>query len=54
MIVEFGNDHDMVNAVYFDLKGMPINIKGYRIDPNTGDVLNNRTLKKMFGIDDLD
>jgi len=54
LIVEFGNDHDMVKSVYYDLNGQPINIKGYRIDPVTGDVLHNRTLKLMFAARTLD
>lgn len=54
LIVEFGNDHDMDKSVYYDLNGQPINIKGYRIDPVTGDVLHNRTLNLMFPAESLD
>jgi hypothetical protein len=43
LIVEFGNDHDMAKEVYYDLKGQPISIRGYRVDPNTGSIINNKT-----------
>ena len=52
--MEFGNDHDMAKEVYYDLKGAPISIKGYRVDPASGNIINNRTGQKFFGADELD
>lgn len=37
-----------------DKVGKPTNIRGYLIDPNTGDVIENKTSQVMFEADDLD
>ena len=43
------NDGNNVDKV-----GKPTNIRGYLIDPKTGDVIENKTSQVMFEADDLD
>ena len=42
------------NDNYFDSEGNQTNLRGYLVDPKTGDIVNNLNGDKMFDKKDLD
>jgi hypothetical protein len=45
---------DENNGNYFDLDGNQTNLRGYLVDPKTGDIVNNLNGDKMFDKKELD
>ena len=44
----------MSKEMLYDLKGQSINIKGYRIDTDFGNIIHNTDGSKMFAFESLD
>lgn len=54
MIVPLGTNHEGGDDLYSDNQGRPVNIKGYLIDQETGDVIHNTKGNVMFKAELID